>query len=132
MPLKRFNPKKIAPPNSPTYHHGVEASPNMRWLTIAGQIGRGPDGKTPASFEEQCANCWDNILAILAEAGMGPQDLVKVTTFLTRREDIPASRAVREKKVPAGPTAPATTLLVIAGLAAPEFLVEIEVTAAKD
>jgi 2-iminobutanoate/2-iminopropanoate deaminase len=128
--LKRFNPKKIAPPNSPSYHHGVEASPNMRWLTVAGQVGKGPDGKVPASFEQQCANCWDNILAILAESGMGPQDLVKVTTFLTRKEDIPASRTVREKKL--GSVAPASTLLVIAGLATPEFLVEIEATAAKD
>ncbi|MBI3515116.1 MAG: RidA family protein [Proteobacteria bacterium] len=131
MPLKRFNPKKIAPPNSPTYHHGIEATPNMRWLTIAGQIGRGPDGKTPASFEAQCEIAWDNILAILAESGMGPQDLVKTTTFLTRKEDIVASRNVRVKKLGDAPAC-ASTLLVISALAAPEFLVEIEATAAKD
>jgi enamine deaminase RidA (YjgF/YER057c/UK114 family) len=130
MPLKRFNPKTIAPPNSPTYHHGVEATPNMRWLTISGQIGRGPDGKTPASFEAQCEIVWDNILATLADSGMGPQDLVKTTTFLTRKDDIPASRTVRAKKL--GDVACATTLLVISALAAPEFLVEIEATAAKD
>ena len=128
--LKRFNPKKIAPPNSPSYHHGVEATPNMRWLTVAGQVGKGPDGKVPPSFEQQCEHVWDNILAILADSGMGPQDLVKVTTFLTRKEDIAASRTVREKKL--GAVAPASTLLVIAGLATPEFLVEIEATAAKD
>ena len=131
MPLKRFNPKKIAPPNSPTYHHGVEASPNMRWLTVAGQIGRGPDGKTPASFEAQCEIVWDNILATLAESGMGPEDLVKTTTFLTRKEDIAASREVRIKKIGSAPAC-ATTLLIISALAAPEFLVEIEATAAKD
>jgi 2-iminobutanoate/2-iminopropanoate deaminase len=128
--LKRLDPKKIAPPNSPTYHHGIEASPNMRWLTISGQIGRGPDGKTPPSFEAQCEIVWDNILAILAESGMGPQDLVKTTTCLTRKEDIAASRDIRVKKL--GTVACASTLLVISALAAPEFLVEIEATAAKD
>jgi len=127
--LKRFNPKKIAPPNSPSYHHGIEVPPNARWLSVAGQVGKGPDGKVPPSFEAQCENVWDNILAVLAEAGMGPQDIVKVTTFLTRKEDIAASRTVRDKKL--GNIAPTSTLLVIAGLAAPEFLVEIEATAAK-
>jgi len=127
--LKRFNPKKIAPPNSPSYHHGIEVPPNARWLSVAGQVGKDPDGKVPPSFEAQCENVWDNILAVLAEAGMGPQDIVKVTTFLTRKEDIAASRTVRDKKL--GNIAPTSTLLVIAGLAAPEFLVEIEATAAK-
>ena len=117
MPLKRFNPKKIAPPNSPAYHHGIEVTSNMRWLVLAGQVGKNPDGSVPPSFEKQCENCWDNIFAILAEGGMG-------------REDIPANRAIREKKM--GSIAPASTLLVISGLATPEFLIEIDVLAAKD
>jgi enamine deaminase RidA (YjgF/YER057c/UK114 family) len=127
--LKRFNPSKIAAPNSASYHHGVEVPPNARWLSVAGQVGKGPDGKVPPSFEAQCGHVWDNILAVLAEAGMGPQDIVKVTTFLTRKEDIAASRTVRDKKL--GAIAPTSTLLIVAGLAAPEFLVEIEATAAK-
>jgi enamine deaminase RidA (YjgF/YER057c/UK114 family) len=132
MMLKRFNPSKIAPPNSPSYHHGVLVPPNARWLSVAGQVGKGPDGKVPPSFEAQCANVWDNILAVLAEGGMGPEDIVKVTTFLTRKEDIPASRTVRDKKLgDIAKIAPTSTLLIVAGLAAPEFLVEIEATAAK-
>jgi len=127
--LKRFNPSKIAPPNSPSYHHGVEVPPNARWLSVAGQVGKGPDGTVPPSFEKQCEHVWDNILAVLAESGMGPQDIVKVTTFLTRKEDIGASRTVRDKKL--GTIAPTSTLLIVAGLAAPEFLVEIEAIAAK-
>lgn len=130
MPLKRFNPKKIAPPNSPSYHHGIEVTPNMRWLVLAGQVGKNPDGTVPPSFEKQCENCWDNIFAILAEGGMGREDVVRLTVYLTRREDIPVNRAIREKKM--GSIAPASTLLVIAGLATPEFLIEIDVLAAKD
>ncbi len=127
--LKRFNPKKIAAPNSARYHHGVEVPPNARWLSVAGQVGKAPDGMVPPSFEKQCEHVWDNILAVLAEAGMGPGDIVKVTTFLTRKEDIGASRTVRDKKL--GAIAPTSTLLIVAGLASPDFLVEIEATAAK-
>ena len=130
MPIKRFNPKSIAPPNSPSYHHGMECSPNMRWLVLAGQVGKNPDGTLPASFEQQCENVWDNIFAILAEGGMGREDIVKLTVYLTRREDREANAAIRAKKM--GGVAPASTFLLAAGLAQPEFLIEIDVVAAKD
>jgi enamine deaminase RidA (YjgF/YER057c/UK114 family) len=130
MPLKRFNPKKIAPPNSPSYHHGIEITPNMRWLVLAGQVGKNPDGTVPPSFEKQCENVWDNIFSILEEGGMGREDIVKLTVYLTRREDAQANRDIRAKKM--GSVAPASTFLLVAGLAQPEFLIEIDVVAAKD
>ena len=130
MPLQRFNPNTIAPPNSPSYHHGIHVAPNMRWLVLAGQVGKNPDGSLPASFEQQCENCWDNIFAILAEGGMGREDIVKLTVYLTRREDREVNAAIRAKKM--GGIAPASTFLLVAGLAQPEFLIEIDVVAAKD
>lgn len=126
--LRRFNPPTVHAPGS-NYSHGVEAGANMRWLSISGQIGVAPDGTIPPEFEKQAEIVWDNLLAVLADAGMGVQDLVKVTTFLTRKDDIPASRAVRERKL--GGVATASTLLVVAGLASPAFLIEVEATAAK-
>jgi enamine deaminase RidA (YjgF/YER057c/UK114 family) len=130
MPLQRFNPKNIAPPNSPSYHHAIHVAPTMRWLVLAGQVGKSPDGTLPSSFEQQCENCWDNIFAILAEGGMGREDIVKLTVYLTRREDREANAAIRAKKM--GSIAPASTFLLVAGLAQPEFLIEIDVVAAKD
>jgi enamine deaminase RidA (YjgF/YER057c/UK114 family) len=68
------------------------------------------------------------VLSVLEAAGMGPRDLVKVTTFLIDRADLPTARTVRERMLQGA--APASTLLFVAGLASPEWLVEIEATAA--
>src|SRR5258708_39524913 len=84
--LKVHNPKSVAAPIG-TYSHGIEAPPNARWLHVAGQIGGRPDGSVPATIEEQTEVGWHNILSVLADAGMGIGDVVKITSFLTRFEE---------------------------------------------
>jgi enamine deaminase RidA (YjgF/YER057c/UK114 family) len=126
--LKIHNPKSVAAPIG-TYSHGIEAPPNARWLHVAGQIGVRPDGSVPATIEEQTEVVWQNILAVLADAGMGIGDVVKITSFLTRFENFPKFAQVRAKYL--GSHRPASTLLVISSLARPEFLVEVEAIAAK-
>jgi enamine deaminase RidA (YjgF/YER057c/UK114 family) len=127
--LKQLNPETAPKPVSPTYSQAVEGGPNLRWLHISGQVGVDRSGKVQQGAEAQLDQIWRNILAILDAAGMGPQDLVKVTTFLTRKEDIPLSRQVRQRHL--GEVQPASTLLVVAGLASPDYLAEIEAVAAK-
>ncbi len=126
--LKIHNPKSVAAPIG-TYSHGIETPPNARWLHVAGQIGVRPDGSVPATIEEQTEVVWQNILAVLADAGMGIGDVVKITSFLTRHENFPRFAQVRAKFL--GSHRPASTLLVISSLARPEFLVEVEAIAAK-
>jgi enamine deaminase RidA (YjgF/YER057c/UK114 family) len=126
--LKRFNPATIAAPAS-NYVHGVEVPPDARWLSISGQIGARADGSIGQGFEEQAEIAWDNLLVILKEAGMGPEDVVKVTTFLTSPADVAANRVIRDKKL--GGVKASSTLLIVAGLASPAFLFEVEATAAK-
>jgi enamine deaminase RidA (YjgF/YER057c/UK114 family) len=126
--LKIHNPKSVAAPIG-TYSHGIEAPPNARWLHVAGQIGVRPDGSVPATIEEQTEVVWQNILAVLADAGMGIGDVVKITSFVTRFENFPKFAQVRAKYL--GSHRPASTLLVISSLARPEFLVEVEAIAAK-
>jgi 2-iminobutanoate/2-iminopropanoate deaminase len=66
---------------------------------------------------------------MLEQAGMAVADIAKVTTYLTRPEDIPAYAKIRMRFL--GDTRPAFMLLVVPQLARPEFLLEIEVIAAK-
>lgn len=122
------NPASITPPYG-HYSHAIEVPPNARWLLISGQVGGAPDGSVPAGFSAQAENCWRNILAILAEAGMGIGDLVKITVFLTREADIAAYREVRDRII--GDVRPASTLAVVSRLAQPMWLVEIEAIAAR-
>ena len=111
------------------YSDGMLVQPNMRWVFTSGTPGLRADGTCPADISEQAEWAWRNVLAILEEAGMGVQDLVKVTHTLTRAEDIPAYVAVRAKFL--GDARPASMLLVVPALVRPEFLVEIEACAAR-
>jgi enamine deaminase RidA (YjgF/YER057c/UK114 family) len=126
--MKIHNPPTIADPIG-TYSHGVEAPPNARWLYIAGQIGIRKDGSVPPTVEAQTEVAWQNIVAILAAAGMKVTDLVKITQFLVNLEDFPKYAATRAKFL-AGHR-PASTGLVIRSLVRPEYLVEVEAVAAK-
>lgn len=123
----RHNPDTIAPAFS-RYSLGVEAPAAARWLQISGQVGIFPSGDLAEGPSAQMEQAWKNIFAILASAGMNPLDLVKVTVFLTRPEDTPLYRKVRDRML-AG-AEPASTLVVVSGLADPAWLVEIEAIAA--
>ena len=125
--LKTYNPQTVAPPFS-RYSHGVEVSAGARWLYISGQVGFTPEGKVAEGAAAQIEQAWRNVLSVLEAAGMGPRDLVKVTTFLINRADLPTARTVRDRMLQGA--APASTLLFVAGLASPEWLVEIEAIAA--
>ena len=124
----KHNPPTVAAPAS-TYSHGVEVKPNARWLYISGQVGVLPDGRTAADFTAQAETCWKNISNVLKAAGMGIDDLVKITTFVCNPADVVTLRAVRDRFI--GTARPASTLVVVAALASPDWLVEIEAVAAK-
>src|SRR6266849_668575 len=126
--LKPINPPTIAPPFS-RYSQGIEAPAASRWLHVSGQVGVRPDGTVEQGFTAQAERAWDNLLTILATAGMGPADLVKVNVYLTRAGDLAESRRIRDAKL-AG-AAPASTLAVVAALASPNWLFEVEAVAAR-
>ena len=125
---KIYNPGGIAAPLG-KYSHAIETPPHARWLSISGQVGVNPDGDIAEGFEAQCRVAYSNLKAILAEAGMGFEDVVKTTIFLTDQANVHAYRAIRDEFL--GDLRPASTLLIVAGLATPDYLVEVEMTAAK-
>jgi 2-iminobutanoate/2-iminopropanoate deaminase len=126
--MKIHNPAGMAPGTG--YSHGIELPPQARLLYIAGQLGVTADGKFAAGIAGQAEQAWRNLGTVLQAAGMGYENLIKVTHFLVRREDIAAYREVRAKFL--GKHAPASTLLVISALARPEALIEVEAIAAKE
>lgn len=127
--LKHHRPGGIAAPFS-RYSHGVAAPHLSRWLHISGQVGVLPDGGMAEGAEAQMVQAWRNLFAVLHGAGMGRQDLVKVTSFLVRAEDVKLFREVRERMLSGA--APASTMLIVAGLAHTDWLVEIEAIAAGE
>ena len=112
-----------------TYSDGVAVPADAKWVFVSGTPGMLPDGSYPHGITAQAEQAWKNVLAILAQAGMGVKDLVKVTHYLVRQEDIKDYVAVRARYL--GDARPASMLLVVPGLVKPEILVEIEAYAAK-
>jgi enamine deaminase RidA (YjgF/YER057c/UK114 family) len=128
MANKQFNPPTVQRPGGP-YSHSVEVAPGARWLCVAGQTGTRPDGSVPDGIEAQAEAAWTNLINVLEGSGYRLEDVVKIQTFLTRREDREGYNKVRTRFI--GAHRPASTFLIVAGLADPRYLVEIEAMAAK-
>jgi enamine deaminase RidA (YjgF/YER057c/UK114 family) len=126
--MKLHNPRAIHPPVG-NYSHGVAMPPNCRALFVAGQIGIRADGTTPADFEEQCDVVWQNIKAIVEDAGMKLTDIVKLTVLLTDRANLSKLAEVRKRYL--GDHKPAATGFVVAGLVRPEWQIEVDAIALK-
>ncbi|MGW0517570.1 RidA family protein [Crossiella sp. NPDC003009] len=130
--IQRWSPAVVGPPVG-QYSHLATAPAGHELLFVSGQIGARPDGSMPADAESQSRQAHENLAALLAEAGGGPEHLVKLFTMVAGTEHLPAVRAGRaglfEQWFPAGDW-PAHSLIVVAGLAAPHILIEVEAVAA--
>ena len=127
LAIKYHNPKTVSLAGK--YSLGAEIPAGARVVFVSGQVGTDGNGKLADGIEAQCDQVWKNIGEVLKAADMGYSDIVKITSFLTDSRFIAANRASRDKVIKE--PYPASTLLVIQGLADPAMLVEIEVVAAK-
>ncbi len=100
-------------------------------VSVAGTAPVMPDGADPpASAYEQAHRCLEIVVASLAELGAGPEHVVRTRVYLTRADDWPeVGRAHGEVF---GGSTPASTMVVVAALLDPRWLVEIEADAILD
>ena len=125
---RAIQPAAIRPPFA-AYSHGILVPAGADLLVTSGQLGVAADDVVPEGAEAQCRLCFDNLAAILAEADMRFADVIRFTAFVTDRAIFPIYGRVRAEYV-AG-DAFASTLVVVSGFTRPEFVVEVEVTAAR-
>lgn len=125
--FKEHGPGELVPPFT-QFAQGIETVPGLRWLAISGQVAARPDGTVAPEIETQLEEVWQKILAILGSAGMRPEHLVRIGGFITDRGFQPAFREVRDRHLEGA--RPTSTLVVVAGLVDPRWLVEIEALAA--
>ena len=123
--VTRSNPQAVRAPTG--YTHAIEVSGDYRRLIISGQVGMALDGSVPSSGEGQVAQALANLRAVLTAHGMGVENIVKTTAFLTDRGLLDGYRLARGAMF--GEHLPASTLLFVAGLADPRWVVEIEAEA---
>ena len=120
------NPTGAPQPRSP-YSQAALVEGDGRRLVLSGQVGVRPDGTTVAEPAEQIDQALANIGALLAAHGMDVGNIVKMTVFLTDAALIGEWRRRRETFLQGH--APASTLLIVAGLASPDLKVEVEAEA---
>jgi enamine deaminase RidA (YjgF/YER057c/UK114 family) len=116
-------------PRPKGYSNGIAAEGRM--IFVAGQIGWDPAGAFPDGFAAQFRQTLDNTLAVLAEAGAGPEHIVRMTWYVVdKAEYLAALRdigAVWRERI--GPHYPAMAVVEVKGLIEDAARVEIETTA---
>jgi enamine deaminase RidA (YjgF/YER057c/UK114 family) len=125
MPSQHINPDTLS--RSRGYSQVVKAG---NTIYIAGQVSAGVDGNVVGKGdpEAQARQVWRNIEAAVKAAGGTLQNVVKTTTYVTNIQYATAVRKVREELFQAS-NPPTSTLLVVGGLASPDYMIEIEAIA---
>lgn len=123
-----INPTDIMAPFNNAYHHGVQVPAGARTLYVSGQVGMAKDGSIPDGISAQAEIVWQNLSAILRDAGMGVSNIVKMNAYVVGIENFADYAQVRNKYL--GDHRTASTALAVTALIAPELLVEVEIVAA--
>jgi len=123
----------LQPPGWPRprgYSNGVAA--DGRLVFVAGQIGWDATGAFPAAdMAGQVRQALLNVVAVLAEAGAGPEHIARMTWYVTDRDAYvadPAGIGAAYRDV-IGRHFPAMSVVEVSRLVEPDAKVEIEVTA---
>jgi len=107
---------------SPAYSPAIQVGP-MVYVSGVGAKDLTKDCKG------QAEQVFAHISKVLAAAGCGFKDVVKIQAFIARQSDYQTYNDVRRKIFPKDPPASTT---VVTGLVRPEMLVEVEVVAYKE
>ena len=128
MPMTPHTAPGLFKPTAPTSQATI--TPAGRLLHISGQIAQGPDGKTigVGDVAKQTEAAVENMKALLTAAGASIADVCRLVIYLVSRDHLADVIAVRRRYF--REPFPAVTLVIVSGLANPEWLVELEATAA--
>jgi enamine deaminase RidA (YjgF/YER057c/UK114 family) len=124
--------RRLQPPGWPEpkgYANGIEAA---GMVFTGGQVGWDETGAFPhADLAGQVGQALRNVVAVLAQAGAGPQDVVRLTWYVTDREEYLAHpKEIGEAyRAVMGRHFPAMAVVEVSGLLEPHAKVEIEATA---
>lgn len=127
MAIERIQPDGL--PESALYSHIVRTG-NL--VFIAGQVAQDADGNVlgGGDFSAQAVQVFENLKRCLAAVGLDLTKLVKLSIYVTDARFRDPLREINRRYVPSDK--PVSTLLVVAALARPEYLIEIDAVAATD
>jgi enamine deaminase RidA (YjgF/YER057c/UK114 family) len=123
MARKTIQPKTVNDPR-PRYSQGIAAE-GGKLLFVAGQTASDKDGNVVGKGEIKAhtKQVFANLKAVLEEAGGTLDDLVMTTTYIVDRDYREGYNEVRQGIYKSDP--PTSTLVIVKGLAHPDYLIEI-------
>jgi len=130
MTYEHINPEELGAPSGWT--NGMRGPVAGRMLFVAGQDAAEPEGEvTTDDFVEQFGMALGKAVTVIREAGGGPEDIGRITIFVTDVEEYRSSRHEigLEYRALMGKHYPAMALVQVGALVDPRAKVELEVTA---
>ena len=111
------------------YANGIRARGEM--VFVGGMVGWDANEKFPDGFVAQARQALENIVAVLAEGGAGPEHVVRLTWYVLDMDEYLASRKElgRAYREVMGMNFPAMALVEVRRLVEPAARLEIEATA---
>ncbi len=122
----------LQPPGWPKpqgYANGIKARGEM--VFVGGMVGWDAQGRFPDGFVAQARQALENIVAVLAEGGAGPEHVARLTWYVRDMDEYLASRKElgRAYRDVMGTSFPAMALVEVRRLVEPAARLEIEATA---
>ena len=130
MPVERIQPSGLSQPTmnagQPSYAHVVKAG---NTVYISGQVARNGQGEIVGigDIEAQVTQVFENLKTAMAAVNGDLRNLVKVVIYLTDPRFRDAIRLIQPRYL--RDELPASTMVIVKGLASPEYLVEIDAIA---
>jgi 2-iminobutanoate/2-iminopropanoate deaminase len=119
---------KVYKSTSPFSHATLTSGPRLLYVT--GQVAQAPDGKNVGvgDITAQTTQAFENLKALVETAGGTLADVCRLRIYLTTRDHLAPVKEVRRRYL--REPYPATTVIQVAGLDDPEWLIEVEADAA--
>jgi enamine deaminase RidA (YjgF/YER057c/UK114 family) len=129
MEVRHLNPEGLH--KNPAFTQAVIVSGVARTVYIGGQNAVTPNGQIVGEDDlaAQAEQVFSNLSILLAAAGGRLHDIVKWTIYVVQGRDIRPAFGVFQRVWGVGQSPPAITVITVAGLADPAFLVEVEAIA---
>jgi 2-iminobutanoate/2-iminopropanoate deaminase len=129
MNIKRLNPDTLH--KNPVFTQIITVESPAKIVYVGGQNGVDANGKVVGTdIASQSEQTYRNVIAALEAAGATMADVIKMNVYLVQgnslQDAFTAAQKVQTQRTPP----PTVSVLIVAGLANPEFLIEIEAVAA--
>jgi 2-iminobutanoate/2-iminopropanoate deaminase len=129
MKIIHLNPDALF--KNPAFSQAVSVEGAGKLIYVGGQNAVSADGKIVGDdLATQTEQALKNVLTALKAAGAAQEDVMKLTVYVLQGQPIQQAFAAAQRVWGRHPTA--ISVLVVAGLANPQFLVEIEAIAAVE